>query len=139
MERGLTFEQAQHIVAAAAAKARAIGVPMAIAVVDAGGHLIAFGRMDGAGWATATIAQAMAETAAAFGIEGARLKPFVQDRWFNAITVAGGQPPLAGDAGIPIVLNGRLEGAIGVSGGSGAQDRACALAGLAAIGLHVAE
>lgn len=139
MDVGLTLERAQQVITAAIAKARTIGVPMSVAVVDAGGHLLAFGRMEGAGWATAQIALAMAETAAAFGIEGARLKPFTQDRWFNSITVAGGQPPLAGDAGIPIVLAGRLEGAIGVSGGSGAQDRACALAGLAALGIYLSE
>ncbi|GIW06248.1 MAG: PduO protein [Dehalococcoidia bacterium] len=139
MDSGLTFERAQAALAAAVAKAQAIGVPMSIAIVDGGGHLLAFGRMDGAGWATVKIAVAMAETSAAFRSEGARLKPFVNDRWFNSIEVAGGQPPLAGDAGIPIVLNGRLEGAIGVSGGSGAQDRACARAGLAALGIHVPE
>jgi glc operon protein GlcG len=135
----LTLERAQEVLQAAVAKAREIGVPMAVAVVDAGGHLLAFVRMDGAGWATGRIALAMAETSAAFRSEGKRLKPFATDRWFNSIAVAGGQPPLPGDAGIPIVINGRFEGAIGVSGGSGAQDRLCAAAGLATLGIQVAD
>ncbi|MFN8533740.1 MAG: heme-binding protein [Dehalococcoidia bacterium] len=134
---GLTFARAETILKAAFTKADELGVPMTVCLVDSGGRLVLVGRMDGAGWATVAIAQAMAETAAAYRTQGKHLRGAVQDRWFNTIEVAGGRPPLPGEAAIPFWLDGQFAGAIGVSGGSGEQDRACAVAGLAAVGVSV--
>ncbi|MCS7001592.1 MAG: heme-binding protein [Dehalococcoidia bacterium] len=131
----LTYDQAHAMVAASTAKAREIGVPMSTAVVDAGGRLIAFGRMDGAAWATVDIAIAMAETVTAFGYPGQSMKRVENDHWFRGVPLTGGRRALAGEAGMPIRIDGELVGAIGVSGGSGQQDRACAIAALAAIGI----
>ncbi|MCL6649312.1 MAG: heme-binding protein [Chloroflexi bacterium] len=137
-EGRLSFAHAQQVIAAAAARAREIGVPMSICLVDTGGQLVACARMDGAPWATVRIAQAVAETTAAYRLPGLALKPFANELWVTSLRVAGGMPPIPAEGGIPIFLDGEFCGALGVSGGSGTQDRECAVAGLAAIGAQSA-
>jgi uncharacterized protein GlcG (DUF336 family) len=128
----ITAEAAQEAIRAAEAKAREIGVPMVIAVVDESGVLKAFSRMDGAPLLSVQLAQDKAYTAAAYGI--------ATNVWFDFIK---GDPPLLHGivntprlvvfgGGYPIELGG-VVGGIGVSGGHYEQDMVVAQAGLAAL------
>ncbi len=136
MAHDLTLEAAEHIVAAAKKKAAEIGTKMDIAVVDAGGNLKAFVRMDGAWLGSIDIAQRKARTA----------------RWFDMDTGVIGtlsQPggPLYGiehsngglitfPGGVPLKnAHGEVVGAIGVSGSTVENDHTVASAGAAALGI----
>jgi len=122
------LEQAREIVARARAKAEEIGVPMAIAVVDAGGHLVLVERMDGAGFATPEIAWGKAWTAAAWGLPSATLGERIgADPAFSAAVSAatGGRfTPRQGALPLP------GGGAVGASGGSSQQDEDVVRAGV---------
>src|SRR5438034_2894510 len=115
-KHSISSELAQKMVNAAVAKAREIGVTENVAILDDGGNLKAFSRMDGASIPTIEIAQNKAYTAL-FGVS-------TQD-FFNSIqgdaSLLAGIPTLARVAewggGIPIEVNGEIVGAIGVSGG----------------------
>ena len=120
---------AQKLVEAAVAKARELKVPQCVAVVDDGGNLKAFVRMDGAALIPIEIAQSKAYTAL-FG--------FPTHEFFNFIkgdpSLVAGIPSRARVAafggGYPIKIDGAIIGAIGVSGGSVEQDMQCAEAAL---------
>jgi uncharacterized protein GlcG (DUF336 family) len=122
-----------RVVEAARAKAEEIGVPMDIAVVDAGNNLTAFARMDDAWLGSIDIAQSKAYTARSFDMSTKDLAPLAQPNQplygieasndGNLIVFAGGIPLSDGDA---------VVGAIGVSGGSVEQDHEVAAAGVAA-------
>ena len=124
----LTLADALRLVEAAEERSREIGVPMAIAVVDAGGHPIEVRRMDGVAIAAVTTVVAKARTAVHFRttteslVEGATAWPEVYQSW---MTVSGGQWVLS-KGGVPLWKDGELVGGIGCSGGSGAQDISCA-------------
>lgn len=129
----ITETQAQAAIAAARAAAEAIGVPMNVAVYDDGANMKAFSRMDGALLGSADIAMNKARTASLFGFNTEALYDFVRpggtspgfDRTNGGLIVfAGGIPLRAGD--------GRLLGAVGVSGGAVAQDFEVASAAAAA-------
>ena len=129
----ITQTQADTAIAAARKAADAIGVPMNIAVYDDGAHIKAFVRMDGAFLGSADIAMNKARTAALFGFNTEALYDFVKpggtspgfDRTNGGLIVfAGGIPVRDGD--------GRLIGAVGVSGGAVAQDFEVAKAAAAA-------
>lgn len=120
-------------VAAAAAEARAIGVPMNVAVLDAGANLKAFLRMDGALLGSIDIALKKARTAALFGMNTEAVGEFCKPGGTSPglDTTNGGLVAFAG--GIPLrAPDGRLMGAVGVSGGSVAQDFQVASAAAAA-------
>jgi glc operon protein GlcG len=129
---GLGLEGARHVIAAAAAEARRHRAGGAIAVVDAGGALVALERLDGTFPAAAAIAVGKARTAAIFR------KP---TRDFEEI-IRGGRTPMLAlpdftplQGGVPIVIDGHTVGAVGVSGAaSAAQDDELAMAGAAAAG-----
>jgi len=119
----ITEAQADAAIAAAVREAMSLGVPMNIAVYDDGANLKAFRRMDGALLGSADIAMNKARTAALFGFNTEALYDFVKpggtspgfDRSNGGLTVFAG--------GIPVRdTRGRLIGAVGVSGGSVAQD-----------------
>lgn len=125
-------DQAHKAVAAAVAEARKINVPMAIAVVDTGGHLVAFERMDNTQIGSVGVSQDKAVSAAMFR----RSTKVFQD------IVAGGGAGLrilnlrgasAIEGGLPLVVDGKIVGAIGVSGGSAEQDGVVAKAGIEAL------
>jgi uncharacterized protein GlcG (DUF336 family) len=129
----LTLQQAQTVVAAAAARAGDIRVAMNIAVLDSGGHLKAFIRMDGAVRGSIDVALKKAKTAVLFEINSESVWEYCKPgapapglELTNDIlaTFAGGIPLKA--------LSGELLGAIGVSGGAVAQDAQVAAAGAAA-------
>jgi uncharacterized protein GlcG (DUF336 family) len=129
----MTMTKAQQIIEAGIAKAKEIGQPMNIAVVDAGANLQAFARMDGAWLGSIDIATNKAFTARAFDISTQDLGKNSQpgDQFFG-IHVSNHCRVMIFAGGIPIKENGQVVGAIGVSGGSGVQDQTVAEAGVAA-------
>ena len=130
----VTLPEARAIIAAATAKAEEIGQPMNIAVVCAGGHLLAFERMHGAWIGSVDIAQKKAWTSRAFDIETGTLGTLSQsgDQFFG-ITASNDGKVMIFAGGVPLVRDGKVIGAIGVSGGLGAQDQAVAEAGAKAL------
>jgi glc operon protein GlcG len=125
----ITVEQAQKVAEAAIAKARELGVPNAVAVVEPSGDLVYFVKMNGAPYSAIQLAQQKAVAAARYrrptkafydGIEGGHL-------FFLTFPGVAGAP-----GGVPIVIDGKLVGAIGVSGGNGDQDIEVSGAGAAA-------
>ncbi len=126
----LTLEDARSIIAAATKKAEEIGQPMNIAVVCAGGHLLAFERMPKAWLGSVDIAIKKAWTSRAFDIETKALGELSQsgDQFFGIHASNDGKVMIFA-GGIPIKQGDTVVGAIGVSGGSGNQDHAVAEAG----------
>ncbi|MBX2892856.1 MAG: heme-binding protein [Saprospiraceae bacterium] len=126
----LTLDGAQKVMDAAVTYAKANQSPGgSIAVVDAGGHLLLFERLDGSFPASATVAIEKAKTAALFKFESKKLEDAINGGREALITV--GFTFLQG--GEPITYNGQVVGAIGVSGAKSAdQDREIATAGAAA-------
>ena len=125
---------AQAIVAGCAAHAAAKKQSHAIAVVDAGGHLIAALRMDGNGSGIMEFSLAKAEASAAWGFSTSQMEQAARETpgFANAphvVTVAGGLPIWSTDGKVRI-------GAVGVSGEAPADDMACAEAGIRAAGLR---
>ncbi len=134
----LNLAGAEKVLAAAKRKAAALGVKANIAVVDDGGHLLAFARMDGARPASAYTAQTKAVTAATFRQETGTLPPrgepdvLLNLSLQNAAAASGGKiTTLKG--GVPVVIDGQVAGAVGVGGGSGEQDAEVARAGIQAL------
>ncbi|MDX2134176.1 MAG: heme-binding protein [Saprospiraceae bacterium] len=123
----LTLEGAQRAMDNAQAYARAHQAPGgSIAIVDAGGHLLLFERLDGSFPASASVAVEKARTAALFRFESQKLENSINGGRNALITV--GFTMLQG--GVPIVYNGQVVGGIGVSGAMSAdQDREIATAG----------
>jgi uncharacterized protein GlcG (DUF336 family) len=130
----MTMNKAQRIIEAATAKAKEIGQPMNIAVVDAGTNLTAFARMDGAWLGSIDIAINKAFTAKAFDLSTQDLGKNSQpgDQFFG-IHVSNHTRVMIFAGGIPIKENGQVVGAVGVSGGSGVQDQTVAEAAVAAV------
>jgi glc operon protein GlcG len=128
----LSFEDANRVVEKAHAKAAELGIRVAVAVLDEGGHVIALGRMDGAMPFSSQIAEAKAVGAAMFMRDGAWLAQTYQDRpgFFNAVDRMARRPLIPGLGSLPITRDGQVVGAVGVSGGRPEQDVECAVAGL---------
>ena len=129
----VTLSDARRVIAAAEAKAADIEQPMNIAVVDAGGNLVAHVRMDRAWLGSIDIAINKAYTARAFDIATKDLAEHSQSGGqFFGIHASNGGRIMIFAGGIPLKRDGEVVGAIGVSGGSGEQDHAVAVAGAAA-------
>lgn len=128
-KHSVSHESAQKMVAAAVAKATALGVPQVVAVLDESGLLKAFCRMDGAALVSIEVAQNKAYTAL-FGMSSQEFYHFIKDDpallagvpHIPRIAIFGG--------GLPIKVGDKIVGGIGVSGGTVEQDVACAQAGL---------
>jgi uncharacterized protein GlcG (DUF336 family) len=129
----MTLADARRVIAAAEKKAQEIGQPMNIAVVDEGGNLVSHVRMDNAWIGSIDISINKAFTARAFDISTKELAKNSQsgDQFFG-IHVSNHGRVMIFAGGIPLKLNGKVVGAIGVSGGSGDQDHSVAEAGAAA-------
>ncbi len=126
----MTLEAARRIIAAAEQHAESIGQPMNIAVVDAGGHLVAHVRMDGAWMGSVDIAINKAWTSRAFDIATLELSRMSQPgKDFYGIHSSNGGKVMIFAGGIPLEDGDEVVGAIGVSGGTGEQDQAVAEAG----------
>lgn len=132
---GVSLEEARQVIRAGQDRAKEIGVPQNIAVVDAGGNLVAFERMEGAWIGSIDIAQKKAFTSRAFDISTKDLGKNSQsgDQFFG-IHVSNGGKVMIFAGGIPLKRDGEVIGAIGVSGGLGEQDQAVAEAAAAALG-----
>ena len=129
----LDLTDARRIIAAATKKAEEIGQPMHIAVVCAGGYLLAFERMANAWLGSVDIAQKKAFTSRAFNIATHDLAPLSQSgEQFFGIHASNDGKVMIFAGGIPIKKGDNVIGAIGVSGGMGKQDQAVAEAGAAA-------
>lgn len=129
----ITLTDARRIIAAAEKKAAEIGQPMNIAVADAGGNLIAHVRMDNAWIGSVDISIKKAWTSRAFDITTKDLGENSQsgDQFFGIHASNNGKVMIFA-GGIPLKKDGKVVGAIGVSGGSGEQDHSVAEAGAAA-------
>jgi uncharacterized protein GlcG (DUF336 family) len=129
----ITLADARRIIAAAEKKAEEIGQPMNIAVVDAGGNLVAHVRMDKAWMGSVDISIKKAWTARAFDISTKELAELSQsgDQFFGIHASNNGKEMIFA-GGIPLKRGSEVIGAVGVSGGLGKQDQAVAEAGAAA-------
>jgi uncharacterized protein GlcG (DUF336 family) len=126
----LTHDEALTLCAAARAAAEDLGVPMSFAVMDPGGHLVALTRMDGAPWVSTDVAQGKAWTSAAYGApsHAQREKMTPLPNFASALTTMthGRFTPQTG--AVPVFRDGVLLGALGASGGTGAEDEAACTA-----------
>lgn len=127
----IDIEDARILIGGAAAKADEIGVPMCIAITDESGNLVAFERMTGGKVTSITIAIDKAYTAAAAKKAtheyGEASQPGKAAFGINS-AIGGRLMVVAG--GLPVVVDGQVVGAIGISSGTPDQDRTCAQAGL---------
>jgi uncharacterized protein GlcG (DUF336 family) len=128
----INLETAKRAAAAAVAEVRKNNWAMAVAITDTAGELVYFEKVDGTQQASVNIAQEKARSAARFKrptkvFQDALEKGGVENRYLGLPGV------LPAEGGVPILANGAIIGAIGVSGGTGAQDNQCAMAGAAAI------
>ena len=128
----VSHEQARKAIAGAVANSKAQNLPMAISVVDTAGQMVAFERMDNTQFGSIAVAQDKAASAAMFR----RPTKVFQDALaaggagLRILTLRGAN---AVEGGIPLVIDGKIIGAIGVSGGSAEQDGVVAKAGLDAM------
>jgi uncharacterized protein GlcG (DUF336 family) len=139
---GITLGQARTIVDAALRKAREIGcAPLAVAVLDDGGHLKAFGREDGAGIVRPQIAMGKAWGALGMGMGSRAFARRVaeqgqQQAFFAALNAMSGGRVVPAAGGVLVKdAEGAVLGAVGISGDHSDKDETCALAGIAAAGL----
>ena len=125
----LTHSGALKILNAAMAKAEAMNVPQCIAIVDDGGNLLAFVRMDGARFLSIDSATRKAVTSASSRAPTGGIP--VETEIKLGLATNGRLTNLKG--GVPIVVDGKVIGAVGVGSGTGDQDVECAKAGIAAL------
>lgn len=129
----MTLAAARRVIEAAERKALDVAQPMNIAVVDAGGNLVAHVRMDGALIGSVAISIDKAWTARAFNLATKDIAEHTQSggQFFGLHTSNGGRVMIFA-GGVPIRQQGEIVGAIGVSSGTAEQDQAVAEAGAAA-------
>ena len=127
----LTLGEANRMVQAAITEANRIGIRLSVSVCDAGGHLLAFNRMEGAIFISAVAAQGKAFGAVGFGRDSSAIpgdSPVIQ-----AIMATQGGKIIPAQGALVIVKDGETVGAIGGSGGTAQQDEDCVRVGLAAL------
>jgi glc operon protein GlcG len=129
--RPISLEQAQAVIQAAVGEARKRNWKMNIAVVDSGGNLVAFQRMDGAMLASIQIAEHKARAAATFRRPTKVFEDGVQLMHLNYLLAFDGI--IASRGGIPLIDQAAIIGAIGCSGGTESQDEVVSKAGAAVI------
>jgi len=115
----INLDRAQAAIAAAVAESKKRGWKMNVAVVDSGGNLVSFARMDGAQLASVAISEHKARAAATFRRETKVFETNINNGLAYLITLDG---VIGSRGGIPLVEGGKLVGAIGCSGGTGSQD-----------------
>ena len=131
----VSYEETLRVIQGAQERARQIGIRITAVVVDVGGLLQALGRMDGAPPISSQIAESKAVGAALWHRDGASLAEVNQQRpaFFQAVAQLVRMPIIPGLGSTLIRRDGRVLGAIGVSGGKPEQDLDCAEQGLRAI------
>jgi uncharacterized protein GlcG (DUF336 family) len=131
----LTLEQAQGALEAAVRKATEIESPSSIAIVDGGRNLLAFARMDGALLASIEIAQGKAYTARSMNMNTADIGPLTQPgQPLYGIETSHPRSLITFGGGQPLRVDGEVVGAVGVAGGTVAQDDDVASAAVASLG-----
>lgn len=132
----LSLEESQTVIAAAHEHAAGDGLHVAVAIVDEGGLLIALGRMDGTPPLASQIAESKAVGAALWHRDGGQLKEIHDSRpaFFAQADRLVRMPMIPGLGSVLVTRGNTVLGAVGVSGAAPEQDRACAQAGLAALG-----
>jgi uncharacterized protein GlcG (DUF336 family) len=126
----ISLDRAQAAINAAVAESKKRGWKLNVAMVDSGGRLVAFARMDGAALASIAIAEHKARTAAMFRRETKAFEAGIQAGNNYLMTL---DDVIASRGGIPINVNGQIIGAIGCSGGTGSQDEVVCKAGAEAV------
>ena len=127
----ITLERAEAALAAALAESTKRGWAMNMAVVDSGGNLVAFKRMDGAQLASIQVSEHKARASATFRRETKAFENALQLNDYRYVTTLDGV--IASRGGIPLVEAGKLIGAIGCSGGTGSQDEVACKVGAATV------
>ena len=127
----IVLERAETAIGAALAEAKKHGWKLNVAVVDSGGNLVAFQRMDGAQLASIQIAEHKARAAVNFRRETKAFENAIQLSDMRYVATLDGV--IASRGGIPLVEGGKIIGAIGCSGGTGAQDEVVCKAGAATV------
>ncbi|HXE00017.1 MAG TPA: heme-binding protein [Candidatus Acidoferrum sp.] len=131
----LTLEMAEQALRAARERARELGSPMTVTVVDEGGRLVLCARGDDTGFFTPETSRAKAVAAAAFRRSTTELADLAAKGsafWKTVPVILEGQA-LPTPGGAPLLRGGRIIGGIGCGGGTGEQDQQCADAGAAAV------
>ncbi len=126
----ISLERAEAAIAATAAEAKRHDWKLNIAVVDSGGNLVAFQRMDGAQLASIVVSQHKAHAAVIYRRETKVFESGVQGGNIYQLSLDG---MIGSRGGIPLVENGKVVGAIGCSGGTGSQDEASCKIGAATV------
>lgn len=126
----VTLAQAERVIGAARAEAARRNFTMTFAVVDPAGELVSFEKMDGTQSASTEVAQAKASSAARFRRSTKIWADSLAAGRTSILTLPGA---IAVEGGVPILANGRVIGALGVSGGTSEEDGQVAAVGLAAI------
>jgi uncharacterized protein GlcG (DUF336 family) len=130
----ITLEQAKKVIEVAQKKAKELGFPASVAVVDSGGNLVALEKQDGAILASVGISQEKAYSAASTGYTTEQLGGISQpgQSAFGLAHADKGRMTIF-EGGVPLMRDGKIIGGVGVSGGSAPQDGDCAEAAAAAI------
>ena len=131
----LTLAMAEKAVRAAQDKAKALGTPMTITVVDESGRLVLSARGDGTGFFTPDTSRGKAVAATAFRRATGEMGKLIEDgtAFWNVMPTALRGEVLPTNGGVPIVRGGKVIGGIGCGGGTGEQDHECAVAGAQAL------
>jgi len=127
----ISLDRADALVNAAVAESKKRNWKMNVTVVDSGGNLVAFKRMDGAQLASIQISEHKARAAATFRRKTRLFEDGIQRSGYNYIITLDGA--IGSRGGIPLVEGGKLIGAIGCSGGTGSQDEAVCEAAAASL------
>ena len=127
----ISLAEANRMIEGAIAHAQTLNIKINVAVVDAGGRLIAFNRMDGAIWAGVYGSQGKAVASAAFGRTSGELTERADQPTPRGIALAEGGHMIMGQGGAPVITDSGIEGAVGVGGGTSQEDEDCAKAGIA--------
>jgi len=128
----ITNEQAKKVADAALAPARANGWTVVVAIVDTGGFLVYLEKLDQTQVGSVAIAEDKARSSAIFKRPTKMFHERLA-RGGDGMIVLGLKGAIPVEGGLPIVVDGKLIGALGVSGGSSAEDEVCAEAGAAAL------
>jgi uncharacterized protein GlcG (DUF336 family) len=123
----ISLDRAQAAINAAVAESKKRGWKLNVAMVDSGGHLVAFARMDGSQIGSIAISEHKARAAAKFRRETKAFEAGIQAGNNYLITL---DDVIASRGGIPVIQNGQIIGAIGCSGGTGSQDEVVCRAGV---------
>lgn len=129
----ISLEQAKHVADAALAEAGQRGWPMCISVVNTSGELVFFQKMDECQYASINISQHKARAAARYRRPTVVFERLMGKGPFFSYLPTLGDDFIGSRGGNPLIVNGKIVGAIGVSGGTGAQDDTISQAGAASL------